>query len=312
MRGYVGNTDVGWYRFLRTRPDLDEVNFWFPSPGGLLRTEGTDKGTPFLFKLKQEFGNVVCGFGYLVEDMELPAWYAWETFGEKNGAATQNEMFSRIGQYRKAPAGTEFRSLDIGCLVIVQPTFFSQDQWVPAPEDWKKNVVRGAYYDLSVGVGARLWRDCQERAQALQVAPPLAASANKWGAPVSVRPRLGQGAFRVAVTKAYQSACAITREHSLPVVEAAHIRPYASEGVHSVSNGIALRSDLHRLFDRGYITFDEDHRIVVSKRLREDFENGVNYDRMQDEGKRLWIPQRAADRPVLKALEWHREATFLG
>ncbi len=82
--------------------------------------------------------------------------------------------------------------------------------------------------------------------------------------------------------------------------------------MHSVSNGIALRSDLHRLFDRGYITFDEDHRIVVSKRLREDFENGVNYYRMQDEGKRLWIPQRAADRPDLKALEWHREATFLG
>lgn len=318
MRAYVGNTDFGWYQYLRGRPDLDEVNFWFPSPTGLLRTGGPGAVLPFLFKLKAEHGHRVAGFGFLVEAMKLPAWYAWETFGAKNGADTDRGFYERIGRYRKVE-GVPFRQLEIGCHVVVQPVFFPDDLLVPGPEDWKPNIVRGAYYDTDQGVGARLWRDCLARASALQAAPLAAApppggqlELPKWGTPQLVRPRLGQGAFRVAVTKAYGNACAITREHSLPVVEAAHIRPYADAGQHEVSNGIALRSDLHRLFDRGYVTFDEGGRIMVSRRLKEDFENGARYYRMQDEGVKLWQPRRVEARPDAGALAWHREAVFLG
>jgi putative restriction endonuclease len=69
-----------------------------------------------------------------------------------------------------------------------------------------------------------------------------------------VRPRLGQGTFRIATIQAYERACAVTGEHSLPALEAAHIRPFAEGGTHDVSNGLLLRADLHRLFDRGYVT----------------------------------------------------------
>ena len=38
-----------------------------------------------------------------------------------------------------------------------------------------------------------------------------------------------------------------------------------------------MRSDLHRLFDEGYITIDPlDRKILVSGRIREEFENGKN------------------------------------
>jgi putative restriction endonuclease len=40
-----------------------------------------------------------------------------------------------------------------------------------------------------------------------------------------VQPRLGQGAFRLLVTDAYQRRCAVTGERTLPVLDAAHIRP---------------------------------------------------------------------------------------
>jgi putative restriction endonuclease len=33
MKIYIGVTDSDWYRFLRSRPELDEVNFW--QPGGM-------------------------------------------------------------------------------------------------------------------------------------------------------------------------------------------------------------------------------------------------------------------------------------
>ena len=122
--------------------------------------------------------------------------------------------------------------------------------------------------------------------------------------------RLGQGAFRLAVTEAYGRACAVTREHSLPVLDAAHIRPYSSTADNDVRNGLALRADLHRLFDRGYVTVDADHRFVVGARLREEFDNGKTYYALH--GRRLWVPEQVAQRPDPKALAWHREAVFTG
>ena len=123
-----------------------------------------------------------------------------------------------------------------------------------------------------------------------------------------VRPRLGHGAFRVAVTGAYGGACAVSREHSLPVLEAAHIRPYADEGAHDVANGLLLRADIHRLFDAGYVTVTPDHRFVVSRRLAQEWENGKAYYAM--EGRSIALPPRAADRPDVELLRWHNEHVF--
>jgi putative restriction endonuclease len=50
--------------------------------------------------------------------------------------------------------------------------------------------------------------------------------------------------------EAYERACALTGEHSLPALEAAHIIPFALCGPHDVQNGLLLRADLHGLLDR--------------------------------------------------------------
>lgn len=124
------------------------------------------------------------------------------------------------------------------------------------------------------------------------------------------RPRLGQGIFRVQVLDAYGRACAVTGEHSLPVLEAAHIVPYAERGEHHVRNGLCLRSDLHRLFDRGYVTVDEQHRFVVGSRLKADFDNGRSY--LSLSGHPIEVPADNAQRPDPALLEWHRSEVFLG
>lgn len=69
----------------------------------------------------------------------------------------------------------------------------------------------------------------------------------RYGTPTLVAPRLGQGSFRALVTDAYSYRCAISKERTLPVLQAAHIRPYADGGQHELSNGVLLRSDLHAL-----------------------------------------------------------------
>ncbi|MDR7420798.1 MAG: HNH endonuclease, partial [Armatimonadota bacterium] len=75
-----------------------------------------------------------------------------------------------------------------------------------------------------------------------------------------------------------------------------------------VDNGLLLRSDLHKLFDRGYVTVTPEHHIRVSKRLREDFDNGEYYLRF--DRNEIWLPRRPEDRPDPTFLEWHADVVF--
>ena len=105
-----------------------------------------------------------------------------------------------------------------------------------------------------------------------------AIDAPRYGTPTLVAPRLGQGSFRALVTDVYRYRCAISNERTLPVLQAAHIRPYADGGQHELSNGLLLRSDLHTLFDQHYLTVDPNKKtLIVSRRIREQFENGCDY-----------------------------------
>jgi putative restriction endonuclease len=119
MRGYVGVTDYDWYDFLRSQPDLDEVNFWRPSGKGL----ALPSGTPFLFKLKAKHNNVIAGFGFFARASIIPASLAWDAFTVRNGAPTEAAMRVRIEKYREAPPSAH-GDYDIGCLMISQPVFF--------------------------------------------------------------------------------------------------------------------------------------------------------------------------------------------
>jgi putative restriction endonuclease len=305
MKGYVANTDADWYAFLRDLGPLDEVNFWQPSGGRAFHAIAP--GEPIFFRLKRPLDRIA-GFGLLARHERMPVRLAWDCFGHGNGARSFAEMLDRVRRYvRRAgepPAGPMH---EIGCLMISSPVFFEVDHAVAEPEGWAKNIVSGKTYSLEHGEGRRIWQECVERVRPL---PAAAEDAPRYGEGYVVRPRLGQGTFRAAVTMAYGRACAVTGEHSLPVVEAAHIKPYAEGGEHSVGNGLALRSDIHRLFDTGYVTVTPDHRFLVSKRLREDFDNGHTY--YPHHGKPIVLPRAVEDRPRAEALSWHNESRFNG
>jgi putative restriction endonuclease len=193
-------------------------------------------------------------------------------------------------------------------LLIAEAQFFAREQWVAAPSDWKPRTQSRVSIDLTVGEGQRIWSECLERSP--RSTAPAIVPGPRFGAPVLRRPRLGQGIFRVQVLDAYHRACAVTREHSLVVLEAAHVKGYADGGEHEVSNGLALRTDLHKLFDRGYVTVDGAMRLVVGRRLKADFDNGKSYYHLA--GTQLALPSDAAQRPDAEALAWHREHRFLG
>ena len=77
-----------------------------------------------------------------------------------------------------------------------------------------------------------------------------------YGDPRLTPQRLGQQAFQATVLHAYHRRCAITGAKIRPILQAAHIRPLPSGGEHRLDNGLLLRSDVHTLYDRGYLGVD--------------------------------------------------------
>ncbi|GAB4277155.1 MAG: hypothetical protein Kow0056_08360 [Coriobacteriia bacterium] len=312
MQGFVANTDYDWYTYLTDLPDVDEVNFWQPSGGRQFRA--VSPGAPFFFRLKSPH-NAIAGFGYFARFSILPAWLAWDAFGDKNGAPDFETMLEKVCGYRqrfRTEEAGDPRDISIGCIMVAEPQFFPRDLWVLEPRDWSSNIVSGKGYDLTQGEGRRIYEECTERAQAGLTAEALLRHGQeqqlRYGSPVEVAPRLGQGIFRVYVLDAYDRACAITEEHSLPALDAAHIVPFSEGGSHNVRNGIALRCDIHRLFDQGYVGISPEYTFMVSDALREDYHNGRSYCGF--EGERIHLPEDQTLWPDREALDWHSREVF--
>jgi putative restriction endonuclease len=311
MIGTIAPTDYGWYRHLCDGGPHDEVNFWRPSAQKRFLAE---RFSPFLFKLKAPH-NAICGFGYFATYTALPVWLAWDTFGSENGCADRESMEERIRTIRdRMRYRGEVPAEQIGCILVVQPVFFAESDWVPQPGNWPARNLTPMRWDLARGEGKRVWSACLARAACPEPPSPESEAlvagegAIRFGALQIVRPRLGQGTFRIEVTDAYERACAVTGEHSLPALDAAHIRPYASDGVHETRNGILLRADFHRLFDQGYVTVTPELRLEVSRRLREEYENGRSY--YPSHGAAVRAPRASHDRPDRALLAWHNERVF--
>jgi putative restriction endonuclease len=313
VRLWAANTDLDWFDYLAAQSDVDEVNFWQPS--GHANFGAIAEGELFLFKLKSP-RNVIGGFGVLSQSTNMPLSLAWEAFGIKNGARTLPEIRDRILQYR--PDARNEADPVIGCRVVVQPVFLPKSMWIPQPDSWARSIVVGKTYDTSTAEGLWLWQQVMAAAetaptatQGSGVAEQLSiyiAPGSRYGQPTLITPRLGQGAFRLAVTDAYNRECAITGGRVLPALDAAHIQSYSSGGENEVSNGLLLRRDIHSVFDAGYLTFDEDLRVVVSERVRTEFNNGNEYRRLH--GQELRLPPNPKFQPDPARLRWHREHRF--
>jgi len=302
INSYIAVTDKRWFSLLRAQKGIDEVNFWLPS-GRVFRA--LKPGELFLFKLHYP-DNFIVGGGIFAHSTVLPVSLAWDAFGIRNGAASLVDLREKIDKYRHQE-GDPYKDYQIGCILLEQPFFLPEEMWIPAPKDWPKNIVSGKTYNLHEEPGATIFRQLSRNQDRQHL---IRESTERYGEPTLVKPRLGQGSFRVLVTDAYDRRCAVSTERTLPVLEAAHIKPYSEAGEHKVTNGILLRQDIHTLFDRGYLTITPDLKIEVSRRIREEFENGRDYYKYH--GQPMRPPQNWTDRPSREYLEWHNESVYRG
>ena len=207
---------------------------------------------------------------------------------------------------------------DIGCTILTDVHYYPETEWLDYP--FPSGLVQGKSLDLSSGDGARIWDHMQayfgkqhliNEAVSLPQKPfSLVKESQAAYVTVPTKERRAQGAFRVMVLDAYHRRCAVTGERVLPVIEAAHIQQYVSPASNHVQNGLALREDVHTLFDKGYVAVDEDYRFLVSPRLREEYENGREYYRFH--GKSILLPDSSQLAPSKDAIRWHLENVYAG
>ncbi len=270
MNFFIGITDQDWFDSLSSLTFPEEVNFWQPSGKSTFRA--LKPGELFLFKLHSP-NDYIAGSGFFAHPTLLPISLAWDAFQEKNGANSLLEMRQRIAKYRK----TEDLIVDfiIGCILLEQPFFLDESEWIPVPE-WSSSIVVGKTFEMNSEAGKSIWHKLQLVLSKKQLIsePDLRIEEDKarYGKETLIKPRLGQGSFKIVVTDAYRRSCAITQERVLPVLEAAHIKPYADSGPHDVRNGVLLRSDIYKLFDRGYLTITPKLHIEVSHRIKDEKE----------------------------------------
>lgn len=314
VRLIVAVTDGDWFNQLRQIPDLAEANFWSPSDTSFRALE---PGELFLFKLHSP-NNFIVGGGVFAHANSMPCSLAWEAFGESNGATSLAQMRTRIAKYRRVRPDQKDDFM-IGCRVLTQPFFLDRAQWLPIPESFARTTVTFKTYSTDEAEGRHLWEAVAERLPQIQEVASESIEESeqigerdqaRYGDPILVRPRLGQGAFRILVTDNYARRCAVSGERTLPALDAAHIRPFSEGGSHKVSNGVLFRRDIHSLFDLGYVTISPDMKFEVSRKIREEYENGRQYYSLH--GTRIRVPDDPKKRPSRSGLIWHNENRFKG
>lgn len=131
-----------------------------------------------------------------------------------------------------------------------------------------------------------------------------------------------EAAFRDDVLAAYLHRCAVSGLSVGPspvrasgLLDAAHIRPVANQGVDSVSNGLALTPTLHRLFDKGLFTLTYrglDLEVRTSPRLAQEMIVGrEGFALRLHDGLELTLPTDPALRPAPEQLDYHSSQVFI-
>ncbi|MDS4069326.1 MAG: HNH endonuclease [Candidatus Competibacter sp.] len=118
------------------------------------------------------------------------------------------------------------------------------------------------------------------------------------------------GFFKKIVPSIYKFTCCISGWRTdvladIQLIDACHIIPFNTSHDDTIGNGICLCPNLHRAFDRGLLSIDQNLCVVISNRFTET-ENHP-YSIKQFHGKRIHLPENLLFFPNQANLEWHRK-----
>ena len=154
---------------------------------------------------------------------------------------------------------------------------------------------------LNFNMNAKNTEEIEQKIAAIKLNPAITTTEKE----SIIASRVGQGHFRKQLIQ-YWHGCAVSRFTKCEILIASHIKPWrdaTNEERLDVFNGLLLLPNYDKLFDKGYITFDLNGKILFSKFITSDdkkmlgIEKDVSLVQVDDRHK--------------KYLEYHQENCFM-
>jgi putative restriction endonuclease len=122
------------------------------------------------------------------------------------------------------------------------------------------------------------------------------------------------GAFKQVISNLYQHTCAISglriiATENISMIDGCHIKPWSICHDDTAPNGISLCPNLHRAFDRGLLSIDEDYRTMISPHFTE--LSTSPYQIKQFTGQQILLPSEIKHYPSQTNLAYHRKHIFI-
>lgn len=286
---YVGITDTDWYNFLCAHENSlnGYVNFWTP---GIATFKAVEENDYFLFKLHNKKGTnekgEIVGGGKFCRYEVLSFEQAWEKYGISNGCISIEEMKDKIIKYRRNNSMDDTSNL-IGNIVIKDPFFFKKFDWIDSPSDWSKNIVKGKKYSIGEEIGKNLYISLLNRISDINEDTYIGEIEKDYPSiegkekEILVKARVNHEVFKGRLLRKC-SKCFLCNIRNKNLLIASHIKPWsASNGKEKidVNNGLLLCPNHDALFDKGFISFDEDGLIMLSDELDKTDMIAMNIDK---------------------------------
>jgi putative restriction endonuclease len=164
-------------------------------------------------------------------------------------------------------------------------------------------------YDLETVIKEQILNDTKEEYRTLMKNIAEESSENEIEEERFIRGSI----FKREIPKIYQNQCCISgmrieSNTNAQMIDACHIVPFSSSNDDTVSNGIALSPNLHRAYDRGLITINEDYIVRISPVIKE---NETPFSISQFAGLRIILPENKKNYPSPENLIWHKKEVFV-
>ena len=119
--------------------------------------------------------------------------------------------------------------------------------------------------------------------------------------------------FRRQIISLYDETCAmsglcVSAPFTITMVDACHIEQFSKTFNNHPTNGIALCPNLHRAFDRGIVSINDNYEIILSKSFKENEESDYSFYKLA--GKSIILPNNSLYYPSLESFAWHRKNVF--